>query len=151
MDRSTTSPNYLLEGFQKIDTDLQELMTCFSEVLEELGQKKIAAQLPWTHPREGGDPVCLLKQRHPREGWNPASLGIEQAYSVAFQLLNIVEANAAARTRRLREMDAGLTAERGLWGEQLLQLKNSGSTEQEIKTFFSDVCKLSRKTSLSFL
>ena len=140
MDRSTTSPNYLLEGFQKIDTDLQELMTCFREVLEELGQQKIAAQLPWTHPREGGDPVCLLKQRHPREGWNPASLGIEQAYSVAFQLLNIVEANAAARTRRLREIGSGLTAERGLWGEQLLQLKNSGSTEQEIATSLSHVC-----------
>ncbi|MCX6957545.1 MAG: phosphoenolpyruvate carboxylase [Verrucomicrobiae bacterium] len=140
MDRSTTSPNYLLEGFQKIDTDLQELMTCFREVLEELGQQKIAAQLPWTHPREGGDPVCLLKQRHPREGWNPGSLGIEQAYSVAFQLLNIVEANAAARTRRLREIGSGLTAERGLWGEQLLQLKNSGSTEQEIATSLSHVC-----------
>ena len=125
MTHFKTAPNYLLEGFQKIDVDLQELMTCFREVLEELGQKKIASQLPWTHPHEGGDRVYL---------------GIEQAYSVAFQLLNIVEANAAGRTRRLREIGSGLTAERGLWGEQLLQLKKSGSTEQEIAIFLRQVC-----------
>ena len=136
MDRSTISHNYLLEGFQKIDLDLQELMTCFREVLEELGQKKIAAQLPWTRPHPSGDPVYLPKQRYPGEDGDPVHL----AYSVAFQLLNIVEANAAARIRRLREIGSGLTAERGLWGEQLLQLKKSGSTEQEIAIFLRQVC-----------
>lgn len=164
-----SNTQYLLSGFQKIDLDLQELMICFREVLEELGQKEIAAQLPWTYPDESQDPVYLPKQAHSCKSWNlpqalasdPAAtcesliqptpdietnqheisgLELEQAYSVSFQLLNIVEANAAAHTRRLREIGSGLTAERGLWGEQLLQLKKSGITEQEIATFLSQIC-----------
>jgi len=136
--------HYLLSGFQKIDTNLQELMACFREVLEELGQKKIAAHLPWSRPREGEDPAYQSEsspsKTHPHEGETSAILGLEQAYSVAFQLLNIVEANAATQTRRLREIGSGLTAERGLWGEQLSRLKSSGYTEKEIAAFLSQVC-----------
>jgi phosphoenolpyruvate carboxylase len=129
MDRSTIDRNYILEGFHKIDGDLQELMSCFREVLEELGQKSIAARLPWISSSDtevAGE--CA-----------ESSLGLEQAYSVAFQILNIVESNAAARTRRLREIDSGLTVERGLWGEQLLELKKLGYQEEEIAAFLSEV------------
>lgn len=141
MDRPATNPNYLFEGFQKIDRDLEELMSCFREVLEELGQKKIAAQLPWTCNRVQSPEYRLQKKSdHSITKTENTCLGMEQAYSVAFQLLNIVEANASARTRRLREIGSGLTGERGLWGEQLLQLKNSGHTEKEIARFLSQVC-----------
>ena len=50
----------------------------------------------------------------------PPQLGL--VYSIAFQLLNMVEENAAASMRVLREVSEGLTAERGLWGEQLAKL-----------------------------
>lgn len=65
--------------------------------------------------------------------------GLEQAYSIAFQLLNIVEANAAEKIRRLREMRSGLCSERGLWGSQLSPLKESGFSAKEIAAFFSKV------------
>jgi len=155
MKNKNSNQQYLLEGFQKIDRDLHELMNCFREVLEELGQEKVAAHLPWTTPRgQARDQSRSLLQKVPvcysiecngvapnviNYGTDPLA-GMEQAYSVAFQLLNIVEANAAARTRRLREINAGLTAERGLWGEQLLQLKNFGFTEEEIATSLSQIC-----------
>ena len=135
-----SSHDYLLNGFQKIDNDLKELILCFREVLEELGNQEVAAQLPWLAP---------LNQSDSKNDLNPNLLDLDQnhltqargqAYSVAFQLLNIVEANAAARTRRLREIGSGLIAERGLWGEQLLQLKKMGHTEQNIASFLAQVC-----------
>lgn len=114
---SKERPNYLLDGFQKIDRDLNFLMICFKEVLEEVGEHQVAATLPWLQKS-----TALVTPRK----------GLEQAYSIAFQLLNIVEANAAERTRRLREIDAGLTTERGLWGAQLLRLKEAGYGAEEI-------------------
>jgi phosphoenolpyruvate carboxylase len=109
--------NYLTEGFAKIDRDLKELMTCLREVLEELGEHETLERLPWLDGAEAE---------------SGGSRGLEQAYSIAFQLLNIVEANAAARTRRFREIHEGLASERGLWGNQLSRLTAKGWTPEEI-------------------
>ena len=116
--------NYLSDGFAKIDRDLRELMTCLNEVLEELGENETRSRLPWINGEETG---------------SGGSRGLEQAYSIAFQLLNIVEANAAARTRRLREIHEGLASERGLWGNQLSRLKAKGWTPEEIAAYLPGV------------
>ena len=116
--------NYLSDGFAKIDRDLRELMTCLNEVLEELGEEETRSRLPWINGEETG---------------TGGARGLEQAYSIAFQLLNIVEANAAARTRRLREIHEGLASERGLWGNQLSRLTSKGWTPEEIATYLPDV------------
>jgi phosphoenolpyruvate carboxylase len=116
--------NYLTDGFAKIDRDLRELMTCLKEVLEELGETETLERLPWLNGEETG---------------TGGSRGLEQAYSIAFQLLNIVEANAAARTRRLREIHEGLASERGLWGDQLSRLVTKGWTPEEIATYLPKV------------
>ena len=34
-------------NFNKIHEDLEFIMTCFREVLEELGEQALAEQLPW--------------------------------------------------------------------------------------------------------
>ena len=116
--------NYLSDGFAKIDRDLRELMTCLNEVLEELGEEETRSRLPWINGEETG---------------TGGARGLEQAYSIAFQLLNIVEANAAARTRRLREIHEGLASERGLWGNQLSRLTSKGWTPEEIAAYLPDV------------
>jgi phosphoenolpyruvate carboxylase len=116
--------NYLNDGFAKIDRDLRELMTCLNEVLEELGENETRSRLPWINEEETG---------------SGGSRGLEQAYSIAFQLLNIVEANAAARTRRLREIHEGLASERGLWGNQLSRLTSKGWTPEEIASYLPGV------------
>ena len=116
--------NYLSDGFAKIDRDLRELMTCLNEVLEELGEEETRSRLPWINGEETG---------------TGGARGLEQAYSIAFQLLNIVEANAAARTRRLREIHEGLSSERGLWGNQLSRLTSKGWTPEEIAAYLPDV------------
>ena len=116
--------SYLTDGFAKIDRDLRELMTCLDEVLEELGETATRERLPWIRGEETG---------------SGGSRGLEQAYSIAFQLLNIVEANASARTRRLREISEGLASERGLWGNQLSRLRDKGWTPAEIAAYLPGV------------
>jgi phosphoenolpyruvate carboxylase len=110
-------PDYLSRGFEKIHEDLSFLMHCFREVLEELGEEDLAKRLPWISD------VTISDRPNPR---------LSQAYSVAFQLLNMVEENVAAQVRRLRESDLGLTSEPGLWAYQLEKLKKAGLSEDQI-------------------
>ncbi|MBV8641561.1 MAG: hypothetical protein JO070_09240, partial [Verrucomicrobia bacterium] len=67
--------DYLGRGFQKIHDDLAFLMRCFKEVLEELGENHLADSLPWINQ------VKIDVTPNPR---------LCQAYSIAFQLLNMV-------------------------------------------------------------
>src|SRR5260221_5378196 len=97
-------PDYLARGFEKIHEDLSFLMHCFREVLEELGEEDLAKRLPWISN------VTISDRPNPR---------LSQAYSVAFQLLNMVEENVAAQVRRLRGSAFGLASEPGLWGHPL--------------------------------
>jgi phosphoenolpyruvate carboxylase len=121
-----TTADYIVSGFAKIDADLNYLMKCLKEVLVELGETKAAQFLPW---QEGGE-AHDINEPPPR---------IEQAYSIAFQLLNMVEENASTRTRHLREIEHGLADEPGLWGRQLAQLKAAGFTSEEILKVLPEV------------
>ena len=109
--------NYIARGFQKIHDDLTFLMICFREVLEELGEHYLASNLPWINQvnvdAEPNSRLC-------------------QAYSIAFQLLNMVEENVAAQVRRARESEIGLSGEPGLWADHLRKMRESGISEMEI-------------------
>ena len=87
---NTAGPDYIKIGFERIEDDLQFVVGCFREVLEDLGQTSIAEHLPWN----GAPPVA-------GERSYPTKLG--QAYSIAFQLLNMIEEGAAQAMRDLRE------------------------------------------------
>ena len=116
---SETPPQNLRNlGFQLLEDDLRYLMEAFSAVLQKLGEPELAASLPWI-----GTGVPQKTNR---------SLG--QAYSIAFQLLNVVEERAASQIRRLREKKSGPEAEKGLWADNLKQLQTLGLTEAEIVT-----------------
>jgi phosphoenolpyruvate carboxylase len=110
-------PDYLSKGFDKIHEDLSFLMHCFREVLEELGEVELAQSLPWISE------VKVSSEPNPR---------LSQTYSIAFQLLNMVEENVAAQVRRERESDLGLASEPGLWADQLERLKKAGISETDI-------------------
>jgi phosphoenolpyruvate carboxylase len=110
-------PDYLSLGFEKIHEDLSFLMHCFREVLEELGELELAQSLPWISQ------VKVSSEANPR---------LSQTYSIAFQLLNMVEENVAAQVRRARESELGLASEPGLWADQLQRLKQAGFAESAI-------------------
>ena len=113
---------YIAEGFDKISNDLDFLMRCLEEVLRELGENAVADRLPWVGSKETG---CE---------------GFEQATSIAFQLLNMVEENTAARTRHLREIESGGEAEPGLWRSRFAELSESGMSPSEIAALLPTLC-----------
>ena len=125
--QGTTAPDYVTIGFEKIDGDLKFLIECLAEVLTDLGLADFAQHLPWSGKVFDADHIDEL----------PPQLGL--VYSIAFQLLNMVEENTAAAMRDLREASEGLTAERGLWGAQLATLKAAGINAEEIAAGFGSV------------
>lgn len=99
--------------------DLQFLLECFQEVLRENGAPDLAAKVPWINaqPELGG---LSLRKRD------------IQLYSIAFQLLNMVEVNGAVQLRRKRENTHRMASVNGLWAQNLMQLKDMGIPSQEI-------------------
>jgi phosphoenolpyruvate carboxylase len=109
----------LARGLKKVDKDLDFMMTCFVEVLEQLEHKDLAGTLPWMGKRKLRG-VQIFSYR-----------GV-QAYSIAFQLLNMVEENASAQSKRLREDKHGLASDPGSWGRALRALREAGLTDKQI-------------------
>ena len=102
----------------KVERDLDFLLDCFREVLEELGEQEVARYLR----REG---EARDTQARPLEG-------MVRGYSMAFHLLNMAEENTAAQQRRAKEATEGVTAETGLWGHVLHHLKQQGLEARQI-------------------
>jgi phosphoenolpyruvate carboxylase len=101
----------LKDGFAKIDQDFRYLGDCLKEVLEDLGHRDLTGLLPG-----------YLKSRRP----GPLPGRGAQAISIAFQLLNLVEENAAQQAIRAREIRMGEAHQSGLWRHYLKELKASG-------------------------
>jgi len=101
----------------RVERDLHWLMDRFCEVLDTVNAEEVRLFLPW---KGHGDLPDQLPERAP------------QAYSIAFQLLNLVEENAEAQARRAAETIDGPAALRGLWGQTLVQLRNAGLSDAQI-------------------
>jgi len=120
------SPTSLREhGFSLLENELSFLMEAFAAVLTRLGEPELAGQLPWL----GGK--TETKAGHSR------ALG--QAYSIAFQLLNVAEERVASQVRRLREKESGPEAEQGLWPENLKDIIAMGLTPEEMLAVLREV------------
>ncbi len=108
------------EGLQKIRSDYRLLITAFKDVLHSLGEDDLAAAIP-----QGGEAAPVP----------PSTIADEklaQAVGIAFQLLNLVEENAAAQYRRKTETRFGLATTRGSWAETLKGWKAAGIEPQTI-------------------
>jgi phosphoenolpyruvate carboxylase len=104
--------------FEKASIDYRFLLDCFIEVLRDLGHGELAGLL-----LDGGQ----LQDAGPDSVERAV-----QAWSVAFQLLNMAEENSAAQYRRTLESNEGVEHLPGLWGEALRNLRELGVTETEI-------------------
>jgi len=105
--------------------DLEFVLECFREILEDSGEKNLANCIPWINDSD-------LK---PEQISNKHL----QVYSMAFQLLNMVEINAAVQNRRIIEQDSGMASINGLWAENLQRLKNSGLAAKEIAECLDEI------------
>ena len=113
-----------LEGFELIDETLSFLIECLGDALEQLGEKELLPYLPWSG--------------HPTPTDAPPE-GIQQLYSIGFQLLNMVEERVAAAIRREREKELGATSIRGLWPQALRDMQSIGLKPEEILQVLADV------------
>lgn len=118
---SITYEERISQGFAKIDGDLQVLIACLGDVLSEAGAADVASSLPWLESsKEAPSSLVAFDERH------------AQAFSIAFQLLNMVEENAASHMRRVVEASNGIGHETALWGRRLAELSEGGWTAEQI-------------------
>ncbi|MEM9720781.1 MAG: phosphoenolpyruvate carboxylase [Bacteroidota bacterium] len=116
------------QGLEKIQTDLQWVMSCFKTMLLSLGEVALADQLPWVNP--------------PQAARNSTELSddkLAQALGMSFELLNLVEENAATQFRRKIETHFGLEAIRGSWGETLCTWKKEGMDPERIAQMLPNI------------
>ncbi|MCH8525192.1 MAG: phosphoenolpyruvate carboxylase [Balneolales bacterium] len=99
---------------QKIQNDIDFLRSCYTNMLEEIGEHDVARRLD-------GD---LSGDIDPHK--------VSKAYSLYFQFLTIAEENAAVQLRRKLENEHGLSRISGLWGKTLRDLKARGLTAEQI-------------------
>jgi len=113
----------LKEKLGKPYADLEYLLICFKEVLEEQNEHTLAETIPWLNEIPVDEGHYSQKQL--------------QVYSISFQLLNIVEVNGAVQNRRKKESDdpSGVN---GSWGNNLQLLKQAGFTENDIVAGFPE-------------
>ncbi|MCU0752303.1 MAG: phosphoenolpyruvate carboxylase [Akkermansiaceae bacterium] len=115
----------LRDGFQLLEAELAYAMDAFGAVLKRLGHQDLAARLPWSG---GALPAATGPDR-----------SLCQAYSIAFQLLNIIEERVAAQVRRWRENAHGPAAEKGLWPEKLSAMRQLDLDAAAIREVLSQV------------
>ncbi|HLO58867.1 MAG TPA: phosphoenolpyruvate carboxylase [Bacteroidales bacterium] len=111
------------EKLGKPYADLEYLLRCFKEVLEEQNEHSLAESIPWLTGNYASE--THYTQKH------------LQVYSISFQLLNIVEVNGAVQNRRKKESD-DFSSINGSWGNNLKILKDAGFSEKEILAVFND-------------
>ncbi|MGC1481370.1 MAG: phosphoenolpyruvate carboxylase, partial [Chthoniobacterales bacterium] len=127
----TTTSDYIAAGIARIDADIRYLIDCLRGVLSDLGETETAAALPWKSASDSS----LDSQ----PATSDSSSATEQAYSIAFQLLNMVEENASGRTRQMREQSDAAEKNPGTWPYYLARLKEGGFTAEAIADFLPTV------------
>ena len=106
-------------GLKKIKIDLKYLVSLFKEMLISIGEKELAEGLFI-------DSMAVSSEKdHSNEK-------LVQAIGICFELLNLVEENAATQYRRKAETQFGIESTRGSWGETLHQWKEEGISQEEI-------------------
>ncbi|MEJ2004834.1 MAG: phosphoenolpyruvate carboxylase, partial [Cyclobacteriaceae bacterium] len=98
------------KGLEKINEDFEYLVSLFREMLISIGEEELSEALPF-----GG--------KQPQKSGN-SNDKFTQAIGICFELLNLVEENAATQYRRKTETQFGIASTRGSWGETLQQWKN---------------------------
>ena len=99
--------------------DLEFLLHCLKDVLEQNGEAEIAQNIPFI-------------DKFPFKDGNEMSAKHIQLYSLVFQLVNMVEVNAAVQNRRRVENERALYEVNGLFAKNIKDLSDQKISESEI-------------------
>lgn len=105
--------------------DLTFLLEALRDVLKENGEEEIASRIPWINEIEFKEADYLTEKEI-------------QLYSLVFQLVNMVEVNAAVQSRRNLE-DKSLASISGLWAKNLQALKEAGVSPRDIASKLPEI------------
>ena len=115
------------EGLKKIQKDFSYLIATFKEMLESLNEGDISNAIPFGEQDDSKKSNTISEER------------LAQAIGICFELLNVVEENAAVQFRRKSETKLGAESIRGSWTETLNLCKEKGLSEKEIAKGISKV------------
>ena len=119
------------DGFKKIGNDLHLVSSYFSSVLKDLNEELVARMLFEISEEE--KVVAEEKEEVARRE------KLVQALSIYFQLMNLVEENAAVQFRRKVENKIGAEHIRGSWAETFVRWKKAGLTEDQIASILPQI------------
>ncbi len=105
--------------------DLEFLLNCFKEVLEENGESELAKTIPFINDNVPSPSTLSLKEI--------------QVFSIAFQLLNMAEIHGAVQNRRKIEGEHEFEKINGLWANNLTALKGLGYSQSQIAESLKEV------------
>jgi phosphoenolpyruvate carboxylase len=106
--------------FVKIETDRKFILDCYLEMLSRIQEHTVASM------------IRQHNQNVPAERNELSSEKIIQSLSIYFQLMTMVEENAATQYRRKLEDRETISTIRGSWAEALHRWKQEGINEETI-------------------
>ncbi|MEM6344864.1 MAG: phosphoenolpyruvate carboxylase [Bacteroidota bacterium] len=115
------------EGLEKIRADFQYLMSIFKEMLQSLGEDELASFILAEPENFYGERPSVNDEK------------LAQAIGISFELLNLVEENAATQFRRKTETLYGLDSTRGSWGETLVQWQAAGIEVKDMAALLPEI------------
>ena len=98
-------PNIDINGFDKILEDKKSILSCFREMLSNIEENELNAFIESLNKNNKYESISNEK--------------IIQSFGMYFQLMNLIEENAAIQFNRQFEKNFGIAAIRGSWGETL--------------------------------
>ena len=108
-------------SFKKITDDRKFILHCYQEMLKRINEYEVLQLIE-------NDAQFLLDL----ESSSITSEKIIQSLSIYFQLMTMVEENAATQYRRKMENEENISSIRGSWAETLQMWKDLGMTEDEM-------------------
>lgn len=107
---------HINSGLEKVDRDIDSLLSCAREVLAEIGEPELAP---------------LLERDQPQAGEIPAEK-TAQVLSIAFQIMNLVEENAANQYGRRLEAQEKSDRDTGSWGYWLKRIAETSPSKGDL-------------------
>jgi phosphoenolpyruvate carboxylase len=114
--------------FQKITDDRHYILSCYEEMLSRINENETLKLLQLNEtPDEEIKNISVLDEK------------IIQTLGIYFQLMTLVEENAATQYRRQLENKSDLTAIRGSWGETFKIWNKQGMSEDQMVNILSSL------------
>lgn len=116
------------DGLQKISKDLSTVTLYFREVLKDLKEDALVKLLLVVNELDKAETIGKIPDEK-----------LVQALSILFQLMNLVEENAATQYRRKLENRLGASYIRGSWAETFTKWQKQGLNEKQIAELLTKV------------